>query len=65
MITNAYFKKNSSGLKAYAQDGVDVEEEASFSKFASTVCINSYNNSPFVEVHDLSGGQFRGPRPFT
>ncbi len=51
--------------KLYSQDGVDVEEEASFSSFAGSVCKASYNNSPFVEVHDLSGGSFRGPRPFT
>jgi phosphoribosylformylglycinamidine cyclo-ligase len=51
--------------KLSSQDGVDIEEEALFSKFAGSVCKDSYNNSPFVEVHDLSGGQFRGPRPFT
>lgn len=51
--------------KIYAKDGVDVEEEASFSSFAGSVCKASYENSPFVEVHDLSGGSFRGPRPFT
>lgn len=51
--------------KIYSQDGVDVEEEASFSSFAGSVCKASYQNSPFVEVHDLSGGSFRGPRPFT
>ena len=51
--------------KIYAKDGVDVEEEASFSSFAGSVCKASYQNSPFVEVHDLSGGSFRGPRPFT
>ena len=51
--------------KIYSQDGVDVEEEALFSKFASSVCKASYQNSPFVKVHDLSDGQFRGPRPFT
>ena len=51
--------------KIYAKDGVDVEEEASFSSFAGSVCKASYGNSPFVEVHDLSGGSFRGPRPFT
>lgn len=51
--------------KIYAQDGVDVEEESSFSSFAGSVCKKSYNNSPFVKVHDLSGGNFRGPRPFT
>ncbi|OGI60845.1 hypothetical protein A2814_03480 [Candidatus Nomurabacteria bacterium RIFCSPHIGHO2_01_FULL_38_19] len=50
--------------KIYSQDGVDVEEEASFSSFAGSVCKNSYQNSLFVEVTDLSSGQFRGPRPF-
>ncbi len=51
--------------KIYSQDGVDVEEESLFSSFAGSVCKGSYQNSPFVEVHDLSGGSFRGPRPFT
>jgi phosphoribosylformylglycinamidine cyclo-ligase len=51
--------------KIYSQDGVDVEEEASFSSFAGSICKASYENSPFVDIHDLSGGQFRGPRPFT
>jgi len=51
--------------KIYSQDGVDVEEEASFSSFAGSICKASYKNSPFVDVHDLSGGSFRGPRPFT
>lgn len=51
--------------KIYSQDGVDVEEEASFSSFAGSVCKASYKNSPFVDIHDLSGGNFRGPRPFT
>jgi len=51
--------------KIYSQDGVDVEEESSFSSFAGSVCKASYKNSPYVEVHDLSGGNFRGPRPFT
>ncbi|MCX6752179.1 MAG: AIR synthase-related protein [Candidatus Nomurabacteria bacterium] len=51
--------------KIYSQDGVDVEEESLFSSFAGSVCKASYNNSPFVEIHDLSNGNFRGPRPFT
>lgn len=51
--------------KIYSQDGVDVEEESSFSSFAGSVCKKSYKNSPFVQVHDLSMGNFRGPRPFT
>lgn len=51
--------------KIYSKDGVDVEEEALFSKFAGSICRASYKNSPFVKIHDLSGGNFRGPRPFT
>ncbi len=51
--------------KIYSQDGVDVQEESLFSSFASSVCKASYKNSPFIKVHDLSGGAFRGPRPFT
>ncbi len=51
--------------KIYSQDGVDVEEESFFSSFAGSICKASYENSPFVEIHDLSGGSFRGPRPFT
>src|SRR3989344_2942172 len=51
--------------KIYSKDGVDVEEEALFSSFAGSICKASYSNSPFVEIHDFSGGQFRGPRPFT
>lgn len=51
--------------KIYSSDGVDVEEESLFSSFAGSICRASYKNSPFVEVHDLSGGHFRGPRPVT
>ena len=47
----------------YSDDGVDVGEEALFSKYASTICMASYKNSPFVQVKDLSAGNFRGPRP--
>jgi phosphoribosylformylglycinamidine cyclo-ligase len=54
-----------SKTKIYSKDGVDVEEESLFSSFAGSICKNSYENSPFVKVHDLSGGSFRGPRPFT
>lgn len=51
--------------KLYAADGVDVAEEATFSSYAGSICRNSYTNSKFVTVHDLSHGHFRGPRPFT
>lgn len=50
--------------KIYAKDGVDVSEEAKFSSFAGKICKQSYKNNKFVKVHDLSGGHFRGPRPF-
>ncbi|MES2223314.1 MAG: AIR synthase-related protein [Patescibacteria group bacterium] len=49
----------------YSKDGVDIIDEADFSKYAGSICKQSYSNSNFVEVHDLSEGQFRGPRPFT
>lgn len=51
--------------KLYAQDGVDVEAEATFSAHAGSICRESYQNSSFVEVVDLAEGQFRGPRPVT
>ena len=51
--------------KLYAEDGVDVAKEASFSSYAGSVCKDSYSNSQFVEVHDVSRGHFRGPRPVT
>ncbi len=54
----------SSKKKIYSKDGVDVEEESLFSSFAGSVCKKSYKNSHCVKVHDLSGGNFRGPRPF-
>lgn len=53
-----------SKTKVYSRDGVDVEEEALFSAFAGSICKASYGNSSFVEVQDLSEGDFRGPRPF-
>jgi phosphoribosylformylglycinamidine cyclo-ligase len=49
----------------YAKDGVNVEDESDFSAYAGGVCRESYRNSQFVKVHDLSGGSFRGPRPYT
>jgi phosphoribosylformylglycinamidine cyclo-ligase len=54
---------NSDGQKLYAEDGVDVKEEASFSSYAGSICKASYGNSHFVDVVDLAEGQFRGPRP--
>src|SRR3989344_9573021 len=54
----------STKMKVYSKDGVDVAEEALFRSFAGSICKASYKNSSFIEVKDLSGGQFRGPRPF-
>ncbi|MDA8597208.1 AIR synthase related protein, partial [Candidatus Pacebacteria bacterium] len=51
--------------KRYAEDGVNVADEATFSSYAGSVCKASYKNSPFVTVHDLSEGSFRGPRPIS
>ena len=49
----------------YAADGVDVEEESLFSRYAAAICRASYKNSPYVSVQDYSARNFRGPRPFT
>ena len=49
----------------YSKDGVNIEQEADFSKYAASICKGSYKNSKFVKVHDFSAGNFRGPRPFT
>jgi phosphoribosylaminoimidazole (AIR) synthetase len=50
--------------KKYAQDGVNVAEGDSFSKFAGNLCRQTYGNSPYIEVRDFSRGHFRGPRGF-
>lgn len=50
--------------KISSADGVNINEEALFSSFAGSVCKASYKNSPYVEVMDMSEGNFRGPRPF-
>ena len=49
----------------YSADGVDVTEGDLFSRFAGEICRQSFRNSPFVRVRDLSRGHFRGPRGFT
>ena len=48
----------------YKQDGVDINTGDAFSSFCGEICKSTYENSPFVEVHDLSRGNFRGPRAF-
>jgi len=49
----------------YKQDGVDIEAGDLFSAFAKERCQATYGVSPWVDVHDLSRGNFRGPRGFT
>ena len=46
----------------YAQDGVNINTGDAFSSFCGDICKSTYGNSPFVEVNDLSRGNFRGPR---
>lgn len=49
-------------MSTYSDFGVDIVEGDSFSSFAGKICAESYQNSPFVEVLDLSHGHFRGPK---
>lgn len=46
----------------YKEDGVDIPAGDAFSAFNGKLCRESYGNSPFVRVFDLSRGNFRGPR---
>lgn len=49
----------------YTKDGVNIENESDFSKYAGAICKDSYKNSKHVHVHDFSQGSFRGPRPIS
>lgn len=49
----------------YAADGVNISEGDRFSAYAGEICKATYKNSPYVQVHDLSRGHFRGPRSFS
>ncbi|MBT4277733.1 hypothetical protein HOD96_03255 [Candidatus Falkowbacteria bacterium] len=49
----------------YKEDGVDIDVGDAFSKLAGLIARSTYDISPFVKVHDLSKGMFRGPRGFT
>lgn len=46
----------------YKQDGVNIPAGDAFSAFVGQLCRESYGNSRFVQVTDLSRGDFRGPR---
>jgi phosphoribosylaminoimidazole (AIR) synthetase len=54
-----------SGQSRYAEDGVNIPVGDALSAIAGNMCRESYGNSSFVEVTDLSQGIFRGPRGFT
>lgn len=49
-------------MDLYQQDGVNISAGDAFSAFSGRLCRESYGNSPFVQVTDLSRGNFRGPR---
>ena len=55
-------KKNKN--EKYAQDGVNISTGDAFSSFCGDICKSTYENSPFVDVYDLSKENFRGPRGF-
>lgn len=48
----------------YKQDGVNVNAGDVFSAFAADICRSTYHQSPFVEIFDLAGGNFRGARGY-
>lgn len=47
---------------AYAKAGVNLSAGDMFSSIAGKVVKESFNNSPYVIVRDMSRGHFRGPR---
>jgi phosphoribosylaminoimidazole (AIR) synthetase len=49
----------------YKQDGVNIDAGDVFSAFAGEQAKKTYGVSPWADVHDLSRGNFRGPRGFT
>jgi len=49
----------------YTSAWVDIEAWDSFSSVAWKVCKWSYDNSPFVQINDLSKWNFRWPRGFS
>lgn len=44
--------------------GVHLEEGNDVSAFGASVMARTHGNNPYVEVLDLSAGNFRGPRPY-
>lgn len=52
------------GKDLYKVDGVNIDAGDAFSKFAGKLAQETYKSSVFVEVTDLSKGNFRGPRGY-
>jgi len=48
----------------YKEDGVDIDAGDTLSEFIGKLAKKTYGISPFVEMHDLSQGNFRGPRGY-
>ncbi len=48
----------------YKIAGVDLDAGEEVGRLTGEICRNSYRNSPFVTVTDMSLGNFRGPRSF-
>jgi len=56
--------KKKSVAPSYAEDGVNLVEGDTFSKFCGGVCRSTYEYSHLIKVNDMSEGHFRGPRTF-
>lgn len=52
-------------MSLYKQDGVNLSAGSAFSEYAGQICRQSWENSPFVRIHDNTGGHFRGQRGFS
>jgi len=51
-------------LDPYKKDGVDIDAGDMFSKYCNEINKRTYKNSPYVQIYDLSRGNFRGPKGF-
>ena len=51
-------------MDLYKQDGVDIEAGDVFSRFCAAINKSTYEISKYVQINDLSQGNFRGPRGF-
>lgn len=53
-----------SSSSVYSGAGVNLSLEEMFSAYAGEVCVQSYENNPFIEVSNFAKGNFRGPRGY-